>query len=492
VLDAQGQQINYNHESLEAMSHAKDAPVRTDGKTAKKWMAGPLGFAPAVTSAPKPFWQYAIFGSGIGASNIVIGPAPAGGGRREILIGCNSRSDFGGDNFWQTLRFNAATGSYDQVFVSPIYSGDDYYLRIARIGIGNVQGDSNQEIVVVLSDGRIYVYDFATKTELGYIDTGVFDFQGLSLTDVTGDGHADLIVTTASDLFVGDGPTGELLWSVPGVGGYDVVVGQMDNDAAFEIATTNGSVVDAGTRAVQWTRSGGFGFRLKLAPFQGENYQQLIAAEGWQFVYAYDVARQLPRWSINTPQDIGAIQVADVDNDGVPEVIIGDGQWGTVHVHDLITRAQKWVSNNPEHGVTNIAVADVDGDGIVDLLWGAGWSSTGADYLYVASTTGSHAIKWQSVDLQGPFLGPVIGDLDGDGRPELVVSSLSSNSGYDSGRILVFDLVTLTLRAISAPVVNNSAWELVGLWSLMIGARHERAFCKYRPGDSDAVATRPA
>jgi hypothetical protein len=52
----------------------------------------------------------------------------------------------------------------------------------------------------------------------------------------------------------------------------------------------------------------------------------------------------------------------------------------------------------------------------------------------------------------------LVGDLDGDGQPELVVCSYESDSSYDSGRILVFDLATLTLRGMSAPVVNNGAW----------------------------------
>src|SRR5262249_7724909 len=153
------------------------------------------------------------------------------------------------------------------------------------------------------------------------------------------------------------------------------------------IATTSGKVIDAVTHAVVWDYQSGFGFRLRLAPFPGENYQQLIAAEPWNFVYSYDVGRQLLRWSIPTPQDIGAIEVGDVDNDGIPEVIIGDGQWGTVHVHDLITQALKWSVNNPYHGVTNIAVGDVDYDGTLELLWGAGWTDTGPDHLYVAGTT---------------------------------------------------------------------------------------------------------
>ena len=84
-------------------------------------------------------------------------------------------------------------------------------------------------------------------------------------------------------------------------------------------------------------------------------------------IYSYDVGLQLPRWSIPN-FNTGAIDVADVDG-GLPELIIGDGQWGTVHVHDLSTQALKWEVNNPEHGVTNIAVGDADHDGVVELLW---------------------------------------------------------------------------------------------------------------------------
>ena len=40
----------------------------------------------------------------------------------------------------------------------------------------------------------------------------------------------------------------------------------------------------------------------------------------------------------------------------------------------------------------------------------------------------------------------------------MVICSFQSESGYDSGRILVFDSATLALRGISAPVVNNRAW----------------------------------
>src|SRR5438067_13813976 len=436
VRDAAGSPVNYSRSDLtkmesESLVRNAASPEIADSPTA------PQGFIPSAPGGAAPFWQYAIFGSGIGASNIVVAPA-AGGLPPQIIIGGNSKNDFGGDDFWQVIQRSSTTGNYDQLFVSPIYSA-----VIKRIALGNVTGDSQPEIVVMLADGRIYLYDFATKAELGYISTGLTGLEGLSVTDLNGDGVAELIVTTANDLFVFSG-NGVLLWQLAGAGGLDVVAGQMDLDPAIEIATTKGVVTDSVTHTAQWTRSGGFGARLKLAPIAGASYQQLIAADAWYTVYAYDVATQLPRWSISTPQDIGAIQVADVDNDGVPELLIGDGQWGKVRVYDLNTQAKKWEANNPEHGVTNIAVADVDNDGVPDLIWGAGWSSTGADFFYVASTTDAHAIKWQNVYLEGPFLGPVIGDLDGDGKAELVICT-----GSAGGRILVFDLATGAFRGIS-------------------------------------------
>ena len=443
VLDDRGHHVNYTREQLAtakpatAARHAPASPAHE--------------FMPA-DSTQAPFWQYAVFGAGIGASNIVIGPTPTDASAREILIGGASASSFGGDDFWQSIRRNATTGNYDQVFVSPLYSA-----TIVRIALANVTGDSNQEIVVLLSDGRIYLYDFTTKADLGYLSTGISSLLGLNLTDLDGDGYAEIIVTTLNDLFVFNS-SGSLLWQVTGAGGYDVVAGQMDNDPALEIAGTNGKVVDAATHAVQWTYLSGFGVKLRLAPFPGQTYQQLIGAQAWQYVYAYDVAHKLPRWSIVTAQDIGGLRIADVTNDGTPEVIIGDGQFGSIHVFDLLTQTENWSVSNPEHGVTDIAVGDVDNDGTVDLLWGAGWTSSGPDFLYIAATTGTHAIKWQSVDLEGPFVGPAIGDLDGDGQLELVVCSTYSDATYSSGRILVFDLATLALRGISAPVVSNFAW----------------------------------
>lgn len=392
-----------------------------------------------------PFWQYSIFGSSIGLSNIIIRPAPTSGSAQEIIIGAKSELDGGPDDFWQVVCHNSATGNYDQLFVSQTYSAP-----IKRIALGNVGGDSQEKIAVMLEDGRIYLYDSGTRTELGHIRTGINGLEGFSLTDLDGDGSAELIVTTANDLFLFD-REGTLLWQVSGAGGYDVVVGQMDNDPALEIVATRGRVVDAATHSTQWTFTG-YASQLRLAPLPGSSYQQLIVAQGTN-VNVYDVATQLLRWTVHLTYGYGPVEIADADGDNIPEVIVADGPFAPIQVRDLLTQALKWTTDNPEYGITNIAVGDVDNDGEVDLLWGSGWDSTGPDYLCIASTTGGHAIKWQNIDLVGPFAGPAIGDLDGDGQPELVSCSYASDGGNKGGRILVFDLASLTLRGMSEPIV---------------------------------------
>jgi len=410
----------------------------------------PEGSVPAAQGA-SPFWQYAIFGRNIGLSNIIVGPPTGIGSAREIILGGDATDAYyAPETFWQVIRYNSVTSAYDHLFVSPIYSA-----RVKRLALGNVIGDFRQEIVVMLENGQIYFYDLTTKAELGSINTRVNQLEGLSVTDLEGDGTAELIVTTALDLYVFN-VAADTLWQLAGAGGFEVIAGQMDNDPALEIATTKGWVTDTATRTAQWTHTGYFGHHLALAPLPGANYQQLVVAQSAYYVYSYDVATQQQLWSLG-PFETNAMEVADVDNDGTPELILGDGQWGTIHVHDLMTRAMKWQTNNPGPGVANMAVGDVDNDGVADLLWSNGSSVGGANHLYVASTTDSHAIKWQSLDLQGPFRGPAIGDLDGDGQPELVICSYESTGGRDSGRILVFDTAIMRLRGVSAPIALNTS-----------------------------------
>ena len=433
VSDSNGQRVNYSREQLEAQeaeARAKEPPVKSPANVT------PL--LPAIEAA----WNYSTLGSGIGMSNIIVAQ---NGASREIYASA-------GDNcYWVVLRYNSTTQDYDELYVSPYFR-----FLIRRIKVADVIGDSAKEIIVALQNGQIYLYDQASRALISTMTTAVNGLAAMDVADLEGDGTNELVLCNNSHLYVYSG-NGVLKWDVNAVGGNDLVVGQMDTDSALEIAFTDGNVIDGATHSSQWKRAQGFGVHLAASDIDSDGMKELIVAEGWQFVFAYDVERQLPKWTISTPQDIGAIQVVDIDNDSVQELLVGDGQWGDVKAYSTVTQQQEWFVHNPEHGVTNIAVGDADGDGTTDLLWGAGATSSGQDHLYVANwQTGQ--IKWQNIHLDGPFIGPEVGDLDGDGNNEIVAISNQSNSGYSSGRILVFDATTRRLRAISDPTMLGLGW----------------------------------
>jgi hypothetical protein len=433
VRDSGGQQINYSRQQLQ--SQAREATAPSPGNDA------PL------TAGVEPVWSYAVFGSGIGLSNIV---TAQNDGATEIYAG-GSSATFGGNAYWYALRYNAGNGQYDQVYVSPLYTQG-----VKRIKVADVIGDSAKEIIIALQDGQILFYDVASKHQVGQITTAAANLYAMEVADLDNDGAMELILSTEDHLYVYSA-AGALKWDMGGVAGYGLAVAQMDADSGLEIALADGHVIDAASHTVQWNWQYGFGSLIKAADIDGDGKSELLAAESWQFLWAYDVDLQLPKWSIPTSQDVGAIYVTDIDGDSVQDLIIGQGQWGDIIAYNTVTQQQEWTVHNPEHGVTNIAIADVDGDGKTELLWGAGATSSGPDYLYVVDWQ-TKVFEWQNVDLVGPFYGPEIGDLDGDGHNEMIVESFASNASYSGGRLLVFDAETRNLRAISGVVAGSSGF----------------------------------
>lgn len=407
----------------------------------------PSLFAAATPVPAASVWSYTAFGEGIGLSGIATGSV---NGKLELYLG-GSSTTFGGNGYWYALRWNSADKRFDTVYASPSIAEG-----ILAIRKGDPLVSPGKEILVAGNNGSIRIYtQFGKKLVKSFKLSGT-NISALELKDMDGDGFDDIAAITDGGLSVYSG-NGQKLWELPAISGSALAIGQMDSDNSLEIAATDGNIVDVATKTVQWKRAQGFGVRLQSADIDNDGMEELIAAEGWQFVWAFDVDKKLPKWSITTPQDIGAIKVADVDKDGVQELLVGDGQWGAVYAINTVTKQKEWTIGNPEHGVTNIAFGDVNNDGKNEIFWGAGATSTGSDFLYVGDYTKS-SILWQNQHLDGPFLKPAVGDIDGDGKPELVTATFSSDAGYKSGRILVFDGYTLALKGMSEPIADSFGW----------------------------------
>jgi len=177
-------------------------------------------------------------------------------------------------------------------------------------------------------------------------------------------------------------------------------------------------------------------------------------------------------WSSKNPDDsafnanmeFGAPSIADLEGDGLAEVIVG----GTVIEHDGVVRwSKRQVGTNccgDDRRAPVSAVYDVDGDGALEVVggnvaWEADgtvlWEDTTAPDGYVALAdffdddvpdvvvvhTGNVSIRrgtdgmllWGPVAQPGGGRGgpPTVADFDGDGLPEIGVAGAASYSVFD-------------------------------------------------------------
>jgi hypothetical protein len=135
----------------------------------------------------------------------------------------------------------------------------------------------------------------------------------------------------------------------------------------------------------------------------------------------------------------------DLDGDGRDEIVVGLGSLGAgwFEVFDdalagyghLSWSKVLWSGYNTAHGETRPACGDVDGDGLDEIVMGLG--SGGAGWLEVfdygvggATHRAWVQVRWGSYNGEDGQVRPTCGDLDGDGRDEIVVGLGPSGGGY--------------------------------------------------------------
>lgn len=373
---------------------------------------------------------------------------------RDLIIG----QGFGySPSCWRAFRHDPATGAYQQVFAKPPTLRSYSYVNLSTVTVGDVDPRPGEEVIVGTlttgqsGAGRVEIYDGTTKelirtfrTSDGTQDVGL---TSLLVHDVDGDGVDEILVNHGS-LYVMRGD-GSFLWSCPSAG-ERVVIGQLDDDPAMELAGSEGEVVDLGQRSKQWsTEERMFWSDVLIHDVDGDGVGELIAFKKWGGVYAINIRTGQELWRYERSGGISAVLADDIDGDGLQELVVGDAQWGGLHVLRLGAGApvELYQINEPGYdpetmwtssGTTALHLADPDSDGRKELVWcyGGDGDTAGPSQIFIYDPV-ARAFEWISPWRASPNGIPKIGDVTGDGKPELITSA-----GVD---ILVYDLETLSL-----------------------------------------------
>jgi len=210
------------------------------------------------------------------------------------------------------------------------------------------------------------------RPEGGYVDASP------AVGDVDGDNHPDIVVTTTAGSVVALDGRGQKIWE----------------------RVVRGPITTAPT-LMHLTMGTGANLGVALLNNMGE----LFLLDGMSGSSLWD-------WAFPAPVEWGVpcVLAADINQDGLTELVTGDGK-GTIACLSE-AGALCWTYHGEHGGLLPATLADLDADGLPELIC-AGTETP----LFCLDNTGR--VRWQCSE-KGRGASPVVADLDGDGRREII------------------------------------------------------------------------
>lgn len=288
-----------------------------------------------------------------------------------------------------------------------------------------------------------------------------------TVEDLDQDGDQDVVVAILGDLFGTDRYSGRVVWLEQTAEGFvshvilddvrrvtDVRVGDLDGDDDFDIAV---AVFGYSIGQILWLENrGGEAFRdhvllhapgtihVPLADFDGDGDLDIAAVvsqeeeEIWAFENNGGGVFQSRRLHVSDNFDIGSAGLVqdDLDGDGDPDLIwpIGDNLEYEFSYpqpyHGCIWFENKGDWEFEPHRIANFggayaaAAGDIDGDGDRDVVLVSmvnDWQKSGNPCIVWLENDGIQQFRqWRIADRPTHLTTVACGDLDGDGRDDIV------------------------------------------------------------------------
>lgn len=365
--------------------------------------------------------------------------------------------DYNGDSVPELILVNP-----DNVTIVEVKSGK--FEPVSQLRFPGISGKSHYfhnkgtdgHYLFVSSDYGSAVHKINLLTRKTEHKLTTTNLSSMAVAQAKGDTQPELLIRTSDNqLHIFDPVSMQLLQSYPDFNADIAATGAFTAKDVSELLLSNGEIhrFDNDNLVLQKTLSLTLGSINQPVDLNGDGISELLSSDRWGTVRLSDIQQDAVLWTHQPSHDIAAMTVADLDQDGKADVIYGDGQWGGLHALNANTGEEFWNIGNPNHGVTNIIVADLDNDGKQDIGWGGGYSSSGEDNFYVHDVA-SKAEKWISENLDMPVQAVALADVNKDGS----LDALYATNGSSSGAALVRAYDTQTKAMLWSTTAAGNNW----------------------------------
>jgi hypothetical protein len=372
-----------------------------------------------------------------------------GDGKLDLVVGNECASSGCPDGAGVGVLLGDGDGTF-QAAVTYRSGGSSGPFWPVSIAIADVNGDHTPDLVVANGGSNTVgvLLGSGDGTFQPAVTYGSGEFFPVSVTvaDLNDDGKPDIVVANECGPVTCDG------W-------VDVLLG--NGDGTFQPAVT-------------YSSGGTYAKAVAVADVNRDGKPDLLVSGGTTGAVGVLLGNgngtfQPAKTYLTDGRYPDSLAVADVNGDGTLDLVAANSWSGTVAVllgnGDGTFQAAVTYSSgeNAVVQISSVAVADVNGDGHPDLLLttesvGANGNNGGAVSLLLGNGDGTFqaAVEYPSGGYQ--TLGVAAADVNGDGRPDVLLANSCSSNGYNCGGPinLTGGLVSVLLNNVGAPPTTTS------------------------------------